>query len=215
MADLTFEQGKKLEILLKMEGGNVADLEDGEFGSLFASHGIRLEPYVFDEESTKADILKTFWIIETNEKVKKVLRSLLKYTINKLDNFIMSNRHNDEIDIEFEKYRKIEIEKFLENLEDILPDQTGSSPSKQKKHKPTYATVLKEMVQAFAIKEWEKDPDLNASGILRKNAVQKMHAAIATGFDEEQMKDETLRKWVAEVDTRPSVKKPGRKKRKN
>ena len=215
MSDLTFEQGKKLEILLKMEGGNVADLEDGEFGSLFAGHGIRLEPYVFDEESTKADMLKTFWILETNQKVKKVIRSLLKYTINKLDHFIIVNRHEHGINIESEKYRKTEIEKLLNDLENILPDQAGSSPLKQKKHRPTYATALKEIAQAFAIKAWEKDPNLNASDILRKEAVKKMHSCIAGEFGKEQMKVETLRKWVTEVDTRPSVKKPGRKKRKN
>ena len=82
MSDLTFLEKRKLEQRLEMDGGYVLNFSNRTFDEFFADCvGIKIydEKYAAGGDS-KANRMRTFWKIEPNHVVGKLLKGLLAYS---------------------------------------------------------------------------------------------------------------------------------------
>ena len=65
-----------------METGYVLDFTDRTFRDFFADFNIDIDNQIFRSDGTsKANRMRTFWKIETNQKVGKVLNALIEYLL--------------------------------------------------------------------------------------------------------------------------------------
>lgn len=81
MSDLSSIERRKLERLFGMESGYVLNFSDRTFGEFFDEHtrrDIDQEQY-HKRGSSKANRLRTFWAIEPNHLVGKVIGALIEY----------------------------------------------------------------------------------------------------------------------------------------
>lgn len=80
MADLSYLEKKLLEDLLGMGSGYVLDFSDYRYALFFRDHGINIDdPKYHAHGRSKAKRLRTFWEIEPNEVVGRVLEALFDY----------------------------------------------------------------------------------------------------------------------------------------
>jgi len=82
MSDLTHFEKKKLEAVLGMASGYVLDFGDASFAAfVLESTGLDIEERKYHELGrSKAKRLRTFWKLEPNEVVGKLLNDLLDYS---------------------------------------------------------------------------------------------------------------------------------------
>lgn len=81
MADLSSIERRKLERLFRMGGSYVLDFSDRTFSKFFEEHTRRdVDAPVYRERGTsKANRLRTFWAVEGNHLVGKVIQALILY----------------------------------------------------------------------------------------------------------------------------------------
>lgn len=103
MSTLTSIEKLYLEKLLDMSGGYVMNFTDRTFGEFFDQHNINIHERKYQTQGTsKANKLRTFWALESDQVVRTVMSDML-------DNYEAScNLHNRELDRDLlEKVRKI------------------------------------------------------------------------------------------------------------
>ena len=83
MSDLTNGEKRNLEKVLQMSGGYVLNFSNRTFGEFVSdSTGRELsDPKYSIGGSSKANLLRTFWKIEPNHIVGKLLNDLLEYLV--------------------------------------------------------------------------------------------------------------------------------------
>ncbi len=90
MSDITASERRKLEKLFRMEGGYVLDFVDRTFGEFFDDYRVEIDAQRYKMKGTsKANRMRTFWQIDSNCLVGRVIDGLIKYGIEK--NFFSGN----------------------------------------------------------------------------------------------------------------------------
>lgn len=80
MSNLKENDRRKLEELLNMKSGYVLDFTDRTFGDFFRDYGINIDEKHYQQRGTsKAKRMRTFWIVDDNAVVGRVIRDLIKY----------------------------------------------------------------------------------------------------------------------------------------
>lgn len=82
MADVTVFDRRTLERLFDMGGGYVLNFSDRTFGEFFMDYQVDIDADKYRESGTsKANRLRSFWVIETNHIVGRLIEALINYGI--------------------------------------------------------------------------------------------------------------------------------------
>lgn len=80
MSDLSGGERRKLEKLLGMGGGYVLNFSDRTYGEFFDEHRVDIDAERYKARGTsKANRMRTFWEIDCNHLVGKIIGSLISY----------------------------------------------------------------------------------------------------------------------------------------
>lgn len=80
MADLTKNECRKLEKLLDMNSGYVLDFSDRTFWEFFDDYRVDIEATQYHEQGrSKAKRMRTFWKLDSNATVGRVINGLIEY----------------------------------------------------------------------------------------------------------------------------------------
>lgn len=80
MSDLTGSDRRKLEKLLGMTGGYVLTFSDRTFGDFFDEYRVEIDAERYKARGTsKANRMRTFWELDTNHAVGRVIGGLIEY----------------------------------------------------------------------------------------------------------------------------------------
>ena len=202
MSDLKHFEKKFFEKLFRMESGYFLDMSNRELKLFFVDYGIDIYSDAFSEYGdSKANRVRAFWKIANNACVIKVHHDLLKM-------MNMDSNH-------FYKVNDID----MKNAEEILcrleqkPDSRKKYPKvKTSQERHSSHTALKEGVLSIARELWKENPNLSQSDIMRKNLFKEKLKNLCEALNI-QVKEETIRKWLREVDPRNQENKPGPNKR--
>ena len=199
MSDLSLEEQQVFEKLFKMEEGNLLNLTTADVGDFFdLNAGIQIHSKPFNEYGfSVGDKIKAFWKIAPNRCVAQINRDLLGLAI----------RRNEEINQEDLQ----QAEKILHRLETIdeEPKKESNKPSTKKYHPHS---ALKGSLLVIAQDLWKENPHLSQSDIMRKNVFKEKVKNLCNALNV-QVKEETIRKWIREVDPRNEENKPGPNKK--
>jgi len=214
MSDLRFNDKKMFEKIFQTDD-TILLFTDNEFASFFKEFNIDIDSekyYSTDKNSFPVQIVKLrkFWEVESTAVVSQVTSSLLEYALA----LILQNEH---------PYRPSTfICEQAGNILSHLDESTLETDSKTLKEKPssknlrqkppTPSSALKACIQVKALGFWKKDQNLMKSDIVKKNEFQQFLNALQSLLGC-QVKDDTILKWISEVDPRPPEKKPGPKSR--
>ena len=85
MSDLTGSDRRKLEKLLDMSGGYVLNFSDRTFGGFFDDYRIEIDADRYRANgSSKANRMRTFWTLDANFLVARVIGGLIDYAADEL-----------------------------------------------------------------------------------------------------------------------------------